>query len=41
MPEKPRIFIASSSEQIQVARRIEKALKEPKEWHILVWDTVS
>jgi hypothetical protein len=38
MPEKSRIFIASSSEQIQVAQRIAEALKEPKEWTIHVWD---
>lgn len=38
MTEKPRIFIASSSDQIGVATRIAAALKEPSEWTIHVWD---
>jgi len=36
--DKPRIFIASSSEQIGVAQQIGAALKEPKEWTVHVWD---
>lgn len=38
MTEKYRIFVASSSEQIKVARSIEKALKATKEWNIVVWN---
>lgn len=38
MTDKPRIFIASSSEQMGVARQIGSALQEPKEWTVHVWD---
>ncbi len=33
----PRIFIASSSEQIATARRIEAALQAPGQWTVDVW----
>jgi hypothetical protein len=38
MSEKPRVFIASSSEQLAVAQQIAKALNDPKEWTVVVWD---
>ena len=36
MSDKPRIFIASSSEQLQTSRRIEAALQDP-DWIVDVW----
>lgn len=38
MTETPRITVASSSEQIKVARKIATALEETKEWTVHVWD---
>jgi hypothetical protein len=38
MSEKPNLFVASSSEQMQAARQIAEALKSPQEWTVLVWD---
>jgi len=40
MPDKPRIFIASSSEQFQVAQQVEAAMASPDEWSIHVWNTL-
>lgn len=38
MSDKPRIFVASSSEQIHVAQQIAESLTSPKEWTVHVWD---
>jgi hypothetical protein len=38
MIDQPRIFVASSSEQVRVAKRIAKELKEPSAWAVHVWD---
>lgn len=37
--DKPLIFVASSSEQLPVARAIREQLAEPKEWEVRVWDS--
>jgi hypothetical protein len=37
MTEKPRIFIASSSEQIDTAKRIAEALQDTARWTVEVW----
>lgn len=36
--ERPLVFVASSSEQLPVARAIRDGLAEPKEWDVQVWD---
>lgn len=36
--DKPLIFVASSSEQLPVARSIAEVLAEPDEWTVKVWD---
>jgi predicted nucleotide-binding protein len=39
MPERPMVFVASSSEQLPVAQRIRDGLRSSKEWDVNVWTT--